>query len=274
MSKGMSRLRFNWLKEARISATLGHRRVDRWRLGLFHLRIGFANGLGLRMPPPVKARLAPDCQEVVISEPGELAVLHDVLVHGEYECQGKPDVVFDLGANVGFATLYFKRQVPTARIVAVEADPRTYERLVRNVGGLPGVTTLNRAVTASDGLVSFFSSRSSLGSALARRSENDQEVRVMGNTLRTLMNETGVEQIGLLKVDIEGAEVDLFRDPALEQVDEIIAEIHYDLVDADETALRELLADFEVRFEALPQPHRSLLFARRGPRRISPTQHA
>ncbi len=96
----------------------------------------------------------------------------------------------------------------------------------------------------------------------------------MGNTLRTLMNETGVEQIGLLKVDIEGAEVDLFRDPALEQVDEIIAEIHYDLVDADETALRELLADFEVRFEALPQPHRSLLFARRGPRRISPTQHA
>ncbi len=137
MSKGMSRLRFNWLEEARISATLGHRRVDRWRLGLFHLRIGFANGLRLRMPPPVKARLAPDCQEVVISEPGELAVLHDVLVHGEYECQGKPDVVFDLGANVGFATLYFKRQVPTARIVAVEADPRTYERLVRNVGGLP-----------------------------------------------------------------------------------------------------------------------------------------
>lgn len=261
--RGPGWLRLNWLREARISASLGHRMVDRLWLGLFHLRVAFANGFRLPMPSPVKVRLGPYGHEVVISDPGELTVLHDVLVHREYEHHGKPDVVFDLGANVGFATLYFKRQNPTARIVAVEADPRTYERLVRNVGRLPGVTTLNRAVTASDGVVSFFSSPSSLSSALVRRSEGDQEVRVIGSTLRTLMDETGVEKIGLLKVDIEGAEFNLFRNAPLERVDEIIAEIHYDLMEADESALRELLADFELRFEELPQPHRYLLFARR-----------
>jgi FkbM family methyltransferase len=237
--------------------------VDRFWLGLFHLRIAFATGLRLRTPSPVNVRLAPDGQQVVISDPGELTVLHDVLFHREYEHVGKPEVVFDLGANVGFATLFFKRENPTARIVAVEADPRTYERLIRNVGRLPGVTTLNRAVSASDGLVSFFSSPSSLRSALVRRSEGDQEVKVIGSTLQTLMDQTGVEHIGLLKVDIEGAEFNLFRNAPLERVDEIIAEIHYDLMEADEDALRELLADFELRFEELPQPHRCLLFARR-----------
>ena len=36
-----------------------------------------------------------------------------------------PSVIFDLGANVGFVTIYYRRRYPDARIVAVEADPAT-----------------------------------------------------------------------------------------------------------------------------------------------------
>jgi FkbM family methyltransferase len=248
----------------RNSASMGHRRADRLRLALFHLGLLLSRALGLPRLPPMTVHLEPDGHSVMISDLGELSVLHDILIEHEYEAHGHPDVVFDLGANVGFATLYFTREHPAARIVAVEADPHTYRRLVRNVGRLPGVVALNRAVTVRDGPVTFFSSAgSSILSALERHSDEDQAVQVTGSTLETLMKETGVERIGLLKVDIEGGEFDLLRTAPLERVDEIIAEVHYDLIDADERVLRELLSGFELHFQKLRQPNRFRLAAHR-----------
>jgi FkbM family methyltransferase len=257
------RLRLHWIIDARTSATLGYQRIDALKLGALHVALVLAEVAHFPRPRSASVRLAPDGHEVVIRDPGELAVLQAIFLEDEYASTGDPAVIFDLGANVGFASLFFSRRHPTARIIAVEADPRTYPRLVRNVRQLTNVTPLQRAVAGEDGLLKFFSSSSSISSSLTRINSDDQAVDVPASRLETLMNEVGVDRVDLLKIDIEGAEFAVLANAPLDRINEIVAEIHYDLADGDEQTLRGLLVGFELTFRQLPYPGRSLLHARR-----------
>lgn len=260
----LSRLRGHWIFTTQTSVSLGYRPVDAFRIAAFHAAISLSQAARRPLLHPLRVRLAPDGHEVLIGDGGELAVLQAILLEGEYQAGSAPAVIFDLGANVGFASLFFARCNPQARIVAIEADPRAHARLVRNVQQLPNVLTLHRAVSATDGAVTFFSSRFSIGSSLTQQSLDDEAVQVPASRLETLMDEVGVDHIDLLKIDIEGAEFQVLANAPLERVGELTAEIHYDLGDGDEQTLRDLLTDFDVEFHPLPYPDRWLLRARRS----------
>jgi hypothetical protein len=51
---------------------------------------------------------------------------------------------------------------------------------------------------------------------------------VQGMTVDTIMKEQGIEHIDILKIDIEGAEREVFRDPSswVSKVDALIVELH------------------------------------------------
>lgn len=215
------------------------------------------------MPSPITVRVTPDGHEIVVSEPGELAVLHNVMVDREYEADGQPLTILDLGANVGFATLFFSCRYPSARIASVEADPRTFARLVRNVSAHPRVATLNRAISGSEGPLAFYSSAESIASSLTRRSSEDVSIEVGSMTVAGVMNHFGMERVGLLKMDIEGAEFDALAAAPLDRVDELIVEVHYDLGQGDERLVRTLLSGFDLTFKPQGQPDRALVYGRR-----------
>jgi FkbM family methyltransferase len=259
----LKRSRLNWVRLAYISGTLGYRRRDSAKLGLYHAAVVIADSLGIRLRPLV-VRLAPEGHEVVVSaDKAEFAVMHSVLLHDEYRSWGDPEVIFDLGANIGFATLFFARRHPRARIVAVEADPRTYSRLVRNVRTLSNVITLNRAISAQDGTATFFSSsQNSISSSLTRTHPDDTTSEVHASTLQTLMKDVGVDHIDLLKMDIEGAEFDVLASSPLDKVSAIEAEIHLD--HGDEATVRRLLSGFDVSLYPLVQPNLLMAEAHRG----------
>jgi FkbM family methyltransferase len=259
-------LHVNWIREAWDTAALGFRLYDKVRLWTFHIGTAVATTLRVSRPLSITARLSPDGRPVIITGSGELSVLRSVFVQHEYEARGEPNVIFDLGANVGFVSVFYRRAYPLARIVAVEADSRTYDRLVRNVEGL-GVTTFHRAAAGSDGQVAFFSHpSSSLRSSTLQRFSGDIEERVQSSTMRTLMHDAGVERVDLLKLDIEGAEFDLLATAPLEAIAEIVGELHYDLGKVDEAHIRALLTDFELELRPLdvdPVGKRWLLHAQR-----------
>jgi len=203
---------------------------------------------------------------MIISDDGELAVLHEIFLHQQYELVADTAVIVDLGANVGFATLYYSRRYPAARIVAVEADPNTYGRLVRNVQRLPRVTTYNAAMSSQRGKVKFYcSSSSSIGSALSRQSELDHEVDVNGMTLGDLLEDADIARVDLLKIDIEGAEVELLQNAPLDAIDEIVAELHFTHPDVDTATISSLLAGFELEFSQTSDPDFGFVRARRPP---------
>jgi FkbM family methyltransferase len=130
------------------------------------------------------------------------AQARDLFLH-EYE-PGAGDVVFDVGAGIGAETLVFSRLVgATGRVVAIEAHPRTFARLQRLVEAnrLANVTTLQVAVSDADGTTEISDSGTHV-----RNTTGAGDIRIPARRIDTLAQELGIDQIDLLKMNVEGAE--------------------------------------------------------------------
>lgn len=182
----------------------------------------------------------------------DLEVLNEVLVLEEYRVDERPRTVLDLGSHIGVSVLAFRAAFPDAEIVAVEPDPHSYSRLRRNTAQLNGVRLRRLALTAHDGEAAFAPAAQPWVSALGHGG-----ITVQARTLETLLDELGWDRVDLLKIDIEGAELDVLRSPALDRVGMIVGEIH------DDQAI-ELLGGFEVEISGA-EGHR-LLRAKARPR--------
>ena len=113
--------------------------------------------------------------------------------------------IIDAGANIGMASLYFKRHFPRVRITAFEPDPRIASVLQKNMQsfGYDDVEVIRAAVSDHDGIMRFAADHAD-GGRLA--SDGQEEVKVV--RMRNYLD----EPIDLLKLDIEGAEFDVLKD--------------------------------------------------------------
>ena len=133
-----------------------------------------------------------------------------------------PGQVFvDVGANIGYFTLLGATLVgPEGRCVGIEAHPRMAELLQRNViiNGLHGyVTTWQRAAWSEPTELKLhlrqnFASNSRVGSigpdALRRLGDTEEIIEVEAVRLDDLLAD--LPRIDVMKVDVEGAEVQVF----------------------------------------------------------------
>ena len=145
----------------------------------------------------------------------------------------------DLGANVG---VYTRKMASVAkRVIAFEPDPWAYAELRTNIADLDNVTIVNAAAGACEKRVLLYrhtrfdrdpaSYSQSSSVIVGKRYINDEdavEVRQI-DFIRYL--ERLDEEVGVLKIDIEGAEVDLLeslfdRPDILARIDHIFAETH------------------------------------------------
>jgi FkbM family methyltransferase len=118
-------------------------------------------------------------------------------------------------------------EYPAASIVAFEPDPTIFAALEWNCRqwDLTGVELINRAVWTQAGEMSFWPEGSDSGRLLPRNeSEVPSRITVETVCLRDFLN----RPIDLLKLDIEGAEVDVLIDCAdhLNQVDHLFMDYH------------------------------------------------
>ncbi|MEP7151823.1 MAG: FkbM family methyltransferase [Nitrospira sp.] len=162
-----------------------------------------------------------------------------ILLRNEYyfETSNARPVIFDCGANIGLATLFFKWLYPQAEIYAFEPDKDTFALLKRNVeaNNLTGVHLYNVALSDKAGTAEFHVDHANPGSL--RMSLNYQ--RMPKDTIRvetlTLSEVIGRQlpdtDIDFLKLDVEGAEDAVLRDLAstgrLKAVREMLIEFHH-----------------------------------------------
>lgn len=115
------------------------------------------------------------------------------------------DVVFDVGAAVGFYTLLASRLVgASGRVVAFEPLPRNLAFLTRHVelNGAENVGVRAEAVGAHDGTAAF---RLAEAAQMGRLSEGG-EVEVTVARLDTLVLGGELPEPDVVKIDVEGAE--------------------------------------------------------------------
>ena len=136
--------------------------------------------------------------------------------------------ILDCGANVGLASLFFRRLYPDARITAFEADPALFDILDANLqaNGAGSVEARHAALWTSTGTVTFQCEGSDSGmigalpGAVVGRAQTVPSLR-----LREVLEEGPID---LLKLDIEGAEDVVLADcePALHHVRAIVMDLH------------------------------------------------
>lgn len=121
----------------------------------------------------------------------------------------KGDVVWDVGAHKGYVALALARAVGTGgRVLAFEPSYRNLEYLDRHVGwNRPSnLDVLPIALSASEGEAAFGGSGSSITYKLGQGDE-----RVSVRTMEALIDRDGRPAPTVMKVDVEGSEVDVLR---------------------------------------------------------------
>ena len=209
-----------------------------------HVRIfGFSRGVLLAAHPPNRAVVTKwdASPHPIWIRPGtsDLATFKEVLLDNEYAFAllKSPTTIVDIGANIGLASIWFAVHYPEARILSVEAERSNYELLTRNVAPFANVTPLHAALWSrsatlavhdpnNDGVWAFRTTALS-----SEHSNEDGEYgTVEGLTGSEIIGRSGFGRVDLLKIDIEGAEQEVFADPGskewLENVDAIAIELH------------------------------------------------
>jgi FkbM family methyltransferase len=136
--------------------------------------------------------------------------------------------IIDAGANVGYVSVFLANKYPAARIVAVEMDPDNVEILRKNVQGY-NVDVVLGAVWSSH---SHFLIDKSGGKSFAFRIQEvsaETPGALPTLTIADLMRRIEAADLGLLKLDIEGAEEALFTENYEEWIDHVrvlIVEVH------------------------------------------------
>jgi FkbM family methyltransferase len=164
---------------------------------------------------------------------GDLFILYEVLAREAYLIPAHrldPDkvrTVIDCGANIGLTALYFANRYKHARIFSVEPDPDNFAVLQRNVAKCERIVPIRAAVVGRSGTVHMTRHRPAYGNKIQNIPEEGLTQEVPGVTIEDICSQHCIESVDLLKVDIEGAEENVFADPHfLPKVKMIAIELH------------------------------------------------
>ena len=119
--------------------------------------------------------------------------------------------IIDAGANIGDSALRFLHFYATATVIAVEPDKINADLLAYNTGHFGKRMIVERCgLSARDGKMTFVCGDSPLGHKLIEAAPDSLGKQVPVVSINTLLKKHRLDRLDILKVDIEGAERDLF----------------------------------------------------------------
>lgn len=159
-----------------------------------------------------------------------------VFIKQEYDfiVEAHPKVIIDAGANIGLASIYFANKYPNAKIIAIEPEQSNFELLKENIAPYPNVIPVQAALWHKNEEINLVDP--GLGKWGFMTEMKNAPENIVGDTCYTveamsidrIMNDYHLDKIDILKVDIEGAEKEVFSNALswIEKVDALIIELH------------------------------------------------
>jgi FkbM family methyltransferase len=173
------------------------------------LKLGLTNGIQV-----------PHIQYPVYLRKGssDISVFQEMFSYREYEIDFdfQPDTIIDAGANIGLASVFFANRYPKATVIAIEPEKTNFEVLKKNTGHYKNIHGLKNAISSQSGVT--LSVVDSGGGNWAFRTEvvdSSQQAKVTDQvttiTIPDIMKKYNFKIIDVVKIDIEGAEGQLFE---------------------------------------------------------------
>jgi len=144
----------------------------------------------------------------------DFKVFKQVMVFDQYSYNGLDgppvETVIDLGANVGLSAMYFKTKYPNAQVIAVEPEKHNYEQLVKNIAGFSNVYALNNAIWYENKEQEIYDGGRGEYAFRIVEANGEKIGTTTCITINDIVKKYDLKRIDILKVDIEGAEKELF----------------------------------------------------------------
>jgi len=178
-------------------------------------------------------------------------LFREIFIHGEYhfKTNDTQPTFYDLGANIGMATLYLKWLYPHAVVHAFEPDPDTFLLLKKNIedNHLANVHLYNVAIGGKEGSVDFYTNSSASGSlrmSVGRERAEGKKLTVPMKTLSSFLT----AQDTYVKIDTEGSETETVRElvqsGSITKIKEMVIEYHH-RINSESSKLSEILTPIE-----------------------------
>jgi FkbM family methyltransferase len=172
------------------------------------------------------------------------ALFHPALLELSRRVIRTGDVVVDGGSNIGFFALFAARLLGgNGRVFAFEPDKQSFLLLKRNVesnGLISTVQLEEKALTDANGSFDFSVSvqEPMLSSLVARPDLDSRVVRVEGVRLDDYFAANGINEVDVIKLDLEGAEPQ-----AIEGMSSVLASARLIIFEVNEPQLAEVGID-------------------------------
>lgn len=197
----------------------------------------------------------------------DLAIFDQIFVDRQYQWFGseklQPKVIVDAGANIGLAALYFAAKFPGAHIYCIEPDTHNFQLLQKNLRHYGNVHTLQGALWYKDEYLEI-ANPEGFSAGLSMKSAATSQ-KIQGYSVASVMQHFGLTHIDILKMDIEGAEKEVFAHGDtewLKKVSVLVIELHDMYKDGTAAAFFQVLHN---RFEKMYVQGENLVFFLKQP---------
>ena len=162
----------------------------------------------------------------------------------EFEMAMQPSSIVDAGANIGLASVYFAERFPQAKILSLEVEQANFDVLTMNTSGYPNITCIRKALWSGQAQLNILNPKDEPWAFRVGEVSGENGGAIPAVGVGDLVSHFEGHRIDLLKVDIEGAEKEVFQNGTATWIDSvglIAVELHDNIVPGCSKALAEAL---------------------------------
>src|SRR6266850_283034 len=166
----------------------------------------------------------------------DIPTYRQVFINQDYDflVETPPKVIVDAGANIGLASVYFANKYPGAMIIAIEPEHDNFELLKRNVEPYRNVIPIHSALWNRNETIKLVDPGIGYWGFMTEETNTSENTlgkfshTVKATTLGNIIADYQLNKIDILKIDIEGAEKEVFEDTSswIGKVEALIIELH------------------------------------------------
>jgi FkbM family methyltransferase len=169
----------------------------------------------------------------------DVPTLRQVFIRKDYDFNvaKQPKVLIDAGANIGLASIYFANKYPDVKIIAIEPEESNFRLLQENSAPYNNITPVKAALWNKNGKINLVDPGLGHWGFMTDDKNNQHKphkqlgvecYQVQSITVDRIMDDYEIDQIDILKIDIEGAEKEVFSDTSawIWRTKALIVELH------------------------------------------------
>lgn len=142
---------------------------------------------------------------------GDVGTFEQILLCDEADIQlpAQPTFILDAGANIGLTAIRFASRHPEALIVALEVDEENFRVLEHNAREYKNVRCIKKALWSRSAYVRITNKSAEPNAYQVVEALPCEPGAIAATTVDEILSAYGVNRADLIKIDIEGAEIEV-----------------------------------------------------------------